>query len=104
MLTVNQQEVNLGQVHFGKKYKFTYILTNSGASQINILAHVAGCKPCTELQLSKDTLEPGESADLLTIFTPGSLGITNKFINVAYREGGQLQPEITLKFKGVVVE
>lgn len=104
MLRAEPTEIHLGQIHYGKSYKFTYILQNIHEGTIKILAFAPGCKSCTEVELEKDTLLPGEQTNLLTTFTPGSLGIANKQVSVIYSVNDIVKPEMVLKFKGVVVE
>ena len=104
MLRAEPTEINLGQVNFGKAYKFTYVLTNVDETNIKVLAFAPGCKSCTTVKLDKDELAKGESANLVTTFTPGSLGIANKQVSVIYSINDVVKPEMILKFKGVVVE
>lgn len=104
MLHIEPTTINLGTINFGKVYKFSYTLSNKTSSVIKILAFAPGCKSCTEVELEKETLLPGESTLLNTIFTPGSLGIANKSVSVVYSVSDIVKPEIVLKFKGVVVE
>jgi hypothetical protein len=103
MLVANQPEMQLGTLQFGAPHSFKYVLTNnSDTANINIVKLVVGCGSCTTAKMDKNTLAPHESADVDVVFTPGSTGLQNKNISIAYNMSGNVMPALILKFKATV--
>ena len=97
MLSVNQQDINLGKLKFGVAHKFKYVLTNSGNNVLRISRITVGCDKCTTTACKATTLKPGENADLDVVFIPGSTGSNLKSISVIYDD-----KELKLKFRAQV--
>lgn len=102
MLIVNQQEITLGSLKFGKAYTFKYHLINPEESSIVIKKAIAGCNSCTTTSFSTSPITKDKGSELTVIFTPGSTGIQSKSINLIYEEDGKVQPQLLLKFKATV--
>lgn len=100
MLTVNQQEINLGKLKLSIPHYFKYVLKNESSSQpIKVKKLVLGCDKCTTASMQKSTLAPGESIDLNVIFTPGAKGLALKTIDIETDHN-----HIGLKFRATIHE
>lgn len=98
MLTVDKQEIDLGNLKYGKGYNFKYNLYNNSSNIININKIVKGCGSCTKAFIDKNIIKPNESAVINVEFTPGSTGINRKTIQVLYNSSDNL----ILSFKSYV--
>lgn len=98
MLTVNQTDIDLGQLRFGQPHKFKYIVTNNSTDSLIINKLVTGCSSCTKAYTSKTYLKTGESSDINVTFTPGTTGNQLKTLNVIYNNIN----ELALKFRAHV--
>lgn len=103
MLEANQPEMQLGTLQYGVPYPFQYTVKNtSDSAEINIVKLVVGCGSCTKASMQMSKLKPGEEAKIDVIFTPGSTGLQNKNISVAYNMLGNAMPALILKFRATV--
>lgn len=84
MLISTEQNKDIGNVKFGKPFSFTIPITNSGTNPLEITKVAVGCQSCTKASVLDKRLQPGSSTEVNVIFTPGSLGKQNKFINVEW--------------------
>lgn len=82
MLTVNQQEINLGRLKLSVPHVFKYILKNEGINVLKIKKITLGCDKCTTASTQKSTLAPKETCDLDVVFTPGAKGLALKTIEI----------------------
>jgi len=99
MLTPDLPVISLGKLRYGKTYSFIYTLRNNTQSVVKIKSIVVGCTSCTSATTNKSTVNPEESTHIEVFFTPGSIGIQNKKINIFFEdESNPLQ----LTFTGVV--
>lgn len=105
MLTVNQREIDLGLLRFGKTYNFKYVITNEHDKPVIINKVRSGCSSCTKAECNRRILAPAESADINVEFTPGSTGIQVKQVSVAHMtQDHRVEPDLVLKFKAKVDE
>lgn len=103
MLTPNQQNIELGKVKFGKDYNFYYIITNTYPEHVTLVRLAVGCSSCTTASCDKNVLLPGETAKVNVKFTPGSLGIASKYVDIQHLVGEKSEVLSTrVTFKGVV--
>lgn len=102
MLVANNEEINLGNLPFGRGFNFKYVITNSGDKVINLKTITVGCGSCTKAYANKNVLAAGESGEIFVTFTPGSTGIQTKQITVTYTFGDIKPTNLVLKFKAMV--
>lgn len=100
MLEPNQHVISLGDLKYGQPYSFKYSLKNTSENPVTVNKVMVGCGSCTNANLQKSVISPGEEADLNVIFTPGSTGLQQKAITIQYDD---IQ-SIMLKFTATVNE
>lgn len=82
VLSVDDAEFNFGKINQGDKVDHTYVLTNSGKSDLVIRKVKASCG-CTAVQPDKTIITPGESVNIKTVFnSAGKLGNQNKTVTI----------------------
>ena len=80
VLNVDDTEFAFGKIKQGDKVEHTYVLTNSGKSDLHIRKVKASCG-CTAVQPEKNVIAPGESVNIKTIFnSAGKVGNQNKTV------------------------
>ena len=84
MLTTETPLVDLGVVKFGQVYKFSYKITNTGTEPIDITKLAVGCTSCTVATIRKKNIYPNQSEEVSVTFTPGSVKVHNKWVDVIY--------------------
>ena len=82
ILSVDDPEFKFGKITQGEKVEHTYVLTNSGKSDLQIRKVKASCG-CTAVQPEKRVIGPGESVNIKTVFnSAGKLGNQNKTVTI----------------------
>jgi hypothetical protein len=82
VLNVDNTEFNFGKINQGDKVDHTYVLTNSGKSDLIIRSVKASCG-CTAVQPDKQVISPGESVNIKTVFnSAGKVGNQNKTVTI----------------------
>ena len=82
VLSVDDPEFKFGKITQGEKVEHTYVLTNSGKSDLLIRKVKASCG-CTAVQPEKKIIGPGESVNIKTVFnSAGKLGNQNKTVTI----------------------
>jgi len=82
VLSVDDAEFKFGKIQQGEKVEHTYVLTNSGNSDLQIRKVKASCG-CTAVQPEKRIIAPGESVNIKTVFnSAGKLGNQNKTVTI----------------------
>lgn len=82
VLNTDGTEFNFGKIAQGEKREHTFILTNSGNSDLQIRKVKASCG-CTAVQPAKRVVAPGESVDIKTVFnSAGKVGNQNKTVTI----------------------
>ena len=82
VLSVDDPEFKFGKITQGEKVEHTYVLTNSGKSDLLIRKVKASCG-CTAVQPEKKVIGPGESVNIKTVFnSAGKLGNQNKTVTI----------------------
>jgi hypothetical protein len=82
VLNVDNTEFNFGKINQGDKVDHTYVLTNSGKSDLIIRSVKASCG-CTAVQPDKQVISPGESVNIKTVFnSAGKVGSQNKTVTI----------------------
>jgi len=82
VLSVDNAEFKFGKITQGEKVEHTYVLTNSGKSDLQIRKVKASCG-CTAVQPEKRVIGPGESVNIKTVFnSAGKLGNQNKTVTI----------------------
>lgn len=66
-LGIDDATHDFGSIKEGQKVNAEFILTNNGKSELNIRTTKSSCS-CTSVDLSKENLQPGESATLKVTF------------------------------------
>ncbi len=99
---VDDTEFKFGTIKEGVKVEHTYLLTNSGKSDLYIRKVKASCG-CTAVQPDKDVIAPGESIHIKTVFnSAGKLGNQNKTVTVITND--PRNSKMILWVKGEVVK
>ncbi len=102
ILTVDDPEFKFGQIKQGEKKEHTFILTNSGKSNLYIRKVKASCG-CTAVQPEKKVITPGESVNIKTIFnSAGKVGNQNKTVTIITND--PKKSKLILWVKGEVVK
>jgi hypothetical protein len=82
VLSVDDPEFQFGTITQGEKVEHTYVLTNSGKSDLYIRKVSASCG-CTAVQPEKTVIAPGESVNIKTVFnSAGKVGNQNKTVTI----------------------
>jgi len=82
VLSVDDPEFKFGTIDQGAKVEHTYVLTNSGKSDLLIRKVSASCG-CTAVQPEKTVIAPGESVNIKTVFnSAGKVGNQNKTVTI----------------------
>lgn len=100
-VSVDEPEVNFGQLQQNEKYEHDFVLTNKGKSTLYIRKIKASCG-CTAVQPEKKQVAPGESVKIKTIFnSAGKRGNQNK--NVTIITNDPKRSSLILRIKGEVI-
>ena len=79
---MDNPEFQFGKINQGEKVEHTYVLTNSGKSDLHIRKVNASCG-CTAVQPDKNVIAPGESVNIKTVFnSAGKVGNQNKTVTI----------------------
>lgn len=82
ILSIDDPEFQFGKIKQGEKVEHTYVLTNSGKSDLLIRKVKASCG-CTAVQPEKNVISPGESVDIKAVFnSAGKMGNQNKTVTI----------------------
>jgi hypothetical protein len=82
VLSVDNPEFIFGKIEQGEKVEHTYVLTNSGKTDLQIRKVSASCG-CTAVQPEKRVIGPGESINIKTVFnSAGKMGNQNKTVTI----------------------
>lgn len=82
VLSVDNTEFNFGKINQGEKVEHTYILSNSGKSDLVIRKVSASCG-CTAVQPEKKVIAPGEKVNIKMVFnSAGKVGNQNKTVTI----------------------
>jgi len=91
MLVAIDTVKNLGKVKKGKSYSFKFTLKNNSENTITIDRIAVGCGSCTKASTSKMKISPGDISDINVVFTPGSTGSQQKFVDVQWNKDNILK-------------
>lgn len=97
MLTVDNTEIDLGTIQFGKVYEFEYTLTNTVGKDMVINSLKPSCSSCTKASITKK-IKGNDSAKMKVTYTPGAVGKALKSIDILY-DGDQY---LKVTFKAMV--
>lgn len=92
--------LHLGTVRYGTHHEAVFRFVNTGTSPLLIRNALPTCG-CTSVNWEKRPVAPGESGEIKTIFTPNSLGVFMKNIEV---QCNVPENRINLKICGDVTE
>jgi hypothetical protein len=82
ILNVDDPEFKFGKIKQGEKVEHTYVLSNTGKSDLVIRKVKASCG-CTAVQPEKKIIAPGESVNIKTVFnSAGKMGNQNKTVTI----------------------
>jgi hypothetical protein len=82
VISVDNPEFKFGTINQGEKVEHTYVLKNSGKSDLHIRKVSASCG-CTAVQPEKKVIPPGESVNIKTVFnSAGKVGNQNKTVTI----------------------
>lgn len=102
VLNVDDPEFKFGKIKQGEKKEHTFILTNSGKSDLHIRKVKASCG-CTAVQPDKQIISPGESVNIKTVFnSAGKVGNQNKTVTIITND--PKKSKLILWVKGEVVK
>lgn len=100
-VSVDNPEVNFGQMQQSEKFEHNFVLTNTGKSTLYIRKIKASCG-CTAVQPEKKQVAPGESVKIKTVFNAaGKRGNQNK--NVTIITNDPKRSSLILRIKGEVI-
>ena len=101
-LNVDNTEFKFGKIKQGENVEHTYVLTNSGKSDLVIRKVKASCG-CTAVQPEKKVIPPGESVNIKTVFkSAGKVGNQNKTVTIITNDPNK--SKMILWVKGEVVK
>lgn len=95
MLIALEPTKDLGSLKYGKAKPFTFEVKNPSQKPIRVDKVLVGCGSCTTAHLTSDIINPGSTVTLNAVFTPGSIGKQNKYIQLKYWGGEVLKLEFT---------
>jgi hypothetical protein len=102
VLGVDDPEFKFGTINQGEKVEHTYVLTNSGKSDLHIRKVSASCG-CTAVQPEKTVIAPGEAVNIKTVFnSAGKVGNQNKTVTIITND--PKKSKMILWVKGEVVK
>jgi hypothetical protein len=102
VLSVDDPEFQFGKINQGEKVEHTYVLTNSGKSNLLIRKVNASCG-CTAVQPEKTVVAPGESVNIKTVFnSAGKVGNQNKTVTIITND--PQKSKMILWVKGEVIK
>ena len=102
VLSVDNAEFNFGKINQGDKVDHTYVLTNSGKTDLIIRKVKASCG-CTAVQPDKTVITPGESVKIKTVFnSAGKVGNQNKTVTIITND--PKKSKMILWVKGEVIK
>jgi hypothetical protein len=102
VLNVDDPEFKFGEIKQGEKVEHTYVLTNSGKSDLLIRKVNASCG-CTAVQPEKTVIGPGESVNIKTVFnSAGKVGNQNKTVTIITND--PKKSKMILWVKGEVIK
>jgi len=102
VLSVDDAEFNFGKISQGEKVEHTYVLKNSGKSDLLIRKIKASCG-CTAVQPEKKIIPPGESVNIKTVFnSAGKQGNQNKTVTIITND--PVKSKMILWVKGEVLK
>ncbi len=82
VISVDDPEFRFGTINQGEKVEHTYVLKNSGKSDLHIRKVSASCG-CTAVQPEKNIIPPGETVNIKTVFnSAGKVGNQNKTVTI----------------------
>ena len=90
----------LGTLKYGTRHEAVFRFTNTGTTPLLIHNVVPSCD-CTAVKWKKRPIKPGESGEIQTEYSPNSLGMYMKNIEVHCNVPGH---KINLKIRGKVIE
>ena len=102
VLSVDDPEFKFGKISQGDKVEHTYVLSNSGKTDLHIRKVKASCG-CTAVQPEKNVIAPGESVKIKTVFnSAGKVGNQNKTVTIITND--PKKSKMILWVKGEVVK
>ncbi|MDF1575287.1 MAG: DUF1573 domain-containing protein [Bacteroidales bacterium] len=102
VIHVDDTEFQFGKISQGEKVEHTYVLSNSGKSDLLIRKVKASCG-CTAVQPEKNVIAPGESVNIKTVFnSAGKLGNQNKTVTIITND--PRKSKLILWVKGEVIK
>lgn len=92
---------NFGMVKKGEVVKVAYEFKNSGNSPLIIYDYKVGCS-CTEVEFSRDPINPGETSEILVKFDTKSVyDRQDRIIEISSNAKNNIQK---IRLKGVVLK
>jgi len=102
VLKVDDPEFKFGKISQGEKVEHTYVLSNSGKTDLHIRKVKASCG-CTAVQPEKKVVAPGESVKIKTVFnSAGKVGNQNKTVTIITND--PKKSKMILWVKGEVIK
>ena len=96
-LSITETTIDFGKIKQGEKAKATYTLTNEGNTDLNIRMTKSTCS-CVTAKVSKDTIKPGDSAELvLTFDSDARRGNQQKSVSIFTNDPGRSIQRVTIK-------
>lgn len=95
-----QDTLYLGTVRYGTRREVVFHFVNTGTSPL-LIRNVHPSCGCTSVEWEKRPIAPGKSGEIKTIFSPNSLGVFMKNIEV---QCNIPEHRVNLKIRGNVTE
>ena len=97
---IDNSSIDLRQFSWKQQQKYVFILHNTG-KKLLVIDNVNTSCDCTAVKWKKRPIKPGESGEIQTVYSPNSLGMFIKNIEVRCNVAGH---KINLKIRGNVIE
>lgn len=72
-IEISPASYDFGEIEFGKVVNYSFVVKNSGKAPLEIKRVATSCG-CTTAKVSQQTIEPGQSAELLVTYDTAAMG------------------------------
>lgn len=100
-IVIEPKSFDFGKVEFGKTVEHTFTVKNTGGEPLEIKRVSTSCG-CTQAEINKEKIEPGETASLLVTYDSGAMGKSilgkriQRFVYVRSNDPQTPQAEVTI--------
>ncbi|MDO8436211.1 MAG: DUF1573 domain-containing protein [bacterium] len=72
-IEINPQNYDFGEAQFGQILEYSFTITNLGGAPLEIKRVATSCA-CTKAKVDKETIQAGETAELLVTYDTAAMG------------------------------